>query len=405
MVLESLKNVEFQTLLIENGNIFLGATNAILQFNDDLSLLHQFKTGPATDGESCIAPQYCNERSILCAGDTQCFNNYNTLLLTYRDRLLACGTLHETCDLLMLGDITTRFGNKLDLQCPVSEPIRKKTQITRRNRSLSVVAATYLNNMRGDNDLLYLGRSPDPIDTLIAPSLENSYFSSVDSSATYLAENNRSRQAIYHFAWTDDEYAYVLWTNATNNELKLTRYCHEVTSTLSRSDVEDTFAMVELFQGRRTYTEITLQCHSNGNLATDVVEAKVAFNTLYVLFRNNSNNVAEICSSTIQSFNENFDFVRSQCWNSTNSENVANTIAVQTSCSLRPDFSNEWVSMVQFAFWWNATNRSLLYQPLYYKSCYEINLYQQSAYILNGIGSSYLSNTTAVFVCAWACWG
>ena len=312
--------------------------------------MRQFKTGPATDGESCFAPQYCSERNIFCAGDTQCYNNYNTLLLTYRDRLLACGTLHETCDLLMLGNITRRLDDRMDLQCPSNDPVRKTTYITRRNRSLPIVAATYLNNMSGDNDLLYLGRSPDPIDVLIAPSLENSYFSMVDSTSEYLPENYTLRQAMYHHAWADDEYAYVLWTDATNNELKLTRYCHQIISTLSRNDVENEYQ--SLNQGSRTYTEITLQCNSNENLATDVVDVEVAFNTLYVLFRNSSNNIAKICSSTIQSFKENFDFVRSQCWNSTNSENVTNAIGWQNiwPCELQPGFSNEWVSSVRFAF-------------------------------------------------------
>ena len=335
--------MELQTLLIESGNIFVGATNAILQIDDDLSLLKKFDTGPANDGESCIAPLFCAEDQLLCTAGFQCSNNYNTLLLTYRDRLLACGTLHETCDLLMLNDITRRFGDRLDLQCPSGLLFRKTECITRRNRSLPIVAATYLNNMRSDNDLLYLGRSPDSIDALIAPSLENSYFSHVDSIGVHLLEDYRRKPVMYHLAWTDDEYAYILWTDASNHQLKLSRYCHKIMSTLSRNDVEDFVLQVELNQGIRTYTEITLQCNSDENLATDVVEAKVAFNTLYVLFRNNSNNVAKICSSTIQSFNENFDFVRSRCWNSTNSENVANTIEFWNSCALKPGFSKEWV--------------------------------------------------------------
>ena len=347
MVLDSLENVEFQTLLIENGNIFVGATNAILQFDDNLSLLKKFDTGPADDGESCISPLFCDEDPLLCPAGFQCTNNYNTLLLTYGDRLLACGTLYETCDLLMLNDITRRFGNNRDLQCAAGFPIRKTTYITRRNRSLPIVATTYLNDKLSDNDLLYLGRSPDSITTLIAPSSVNSYFSIVDSTETYyFPEDYRTRKAIYHLAWTDDEYAYILWTAATTNQLKLTRYCHETMSSLSRNDVEDNANQFGLNQGIRTYTEITLQCNSNGNLATDVVEAKVAFNTLYVLFRNNSNDVAKICSSTVQSFNENFDFVRSQCWNSSESRNVANTIGFSNLCSLQRDFLKKWVSLV-----------------------------------------------------------
>ena len=245
MVLDSLENVEFQTLLIENGNIFVGATNAILQFDDNLSLLKKFDTGPADDGESCTSPLFCAEEPLLCPAGFQCTNNYNTLLLTYGDRLLTCGTLYETCDLLMLNDITKRFGNRRDLQCAAGFPIGKATYITRRNRSLPIVAAAYLNDMHSDNDLLYLGRSPDSIATLIAPSSVNSYFSIFDSTETYFPEDYRTIKAIYHLAWTDDEYAYILWTAATNNQLKLTRYCHEALSTLSRNDVENYVNLVQ----------------------------------------------------------------------------------------------------------------------------------------------------------------
>ena len=335
---------ELQTLLVEKGNIFVGATNAILQFDDNLLLSKKFDTGPANDGESCISPQYCAKDQILCTVGVQCSNNYNTLLLPYRDRLLACGTLHETCDLLMSDDITRAFGNKLDLQCPSGLPTRKTTYITRRNRSLSVVAAVYVNRTQADDDLLYLGRSPAPIKTLIPPSLENSYFSIIDITERYLPEEYSARRAFYHLAWANEEYAYILWTDETNDQLKLTRYCHEVMSTYSRNDVEDEDNRVILDQGIRTYTEITLQCNSKGNFATEFVEAKVAFNTLYVLFRNNSNNTAKMCSTTIQSLNDNFDFVRSQCWNSKDSRNIANTIGEQNTCYFGFDFSSEWVS-------------------------------------------------------------
>ena len=314
-------------------------------------MMREFQTGPADDGESCFSSPFCSDEwQSFCPDGFQCSNNYNTLLLTYRDCLLACGTLQQTCDILMLDDITRRFGDRVDLQCATSGPIRKATYITQRNRSLPIVAAVYLNNMRSDNDLLYLGRSPYPIDTLIAPSSANSYFSYVDSALEYLPENYRSRLAMYHLAWTDDEYAYILWTDATNNQLKLSRYCHEVTSTLSRNEVENDIQFVRLNQGSRTYTEITLQCNSNGNLATDVVQAEFAFNTLYVLFRNDSNNVAKICSSTIQRLNENFDFVRSQCWNSTSSQNVAGEIQFTSFCGHEFDFTNKWVNYVRFAF-------------------------------------------------------
>ena len=114
----------------------------------------------------------------------------------------------------------------------------------------------------------------------------------------YLTAEYSTRKAIYHLAWANEEYAYILRTDETNNELELTRYCHE---TLSRNNVEDEENRILLHQGSQTYTEITLQCNSEENLATEFVKAKLVFNTLSVLFRNNSNNTAKMCCILFQS--------------------------------------------------------------------------------------------------------
>ena len=342
--------VEFQNLLVTNESIFVGATNAILQFHYDLLFREMFQVGPADDDVSCLSPLFCrgeifNDR--ICSGEVRCTNNYNTLLLTYRNRLLACGTLYETCDLLMLNNITARYGSKNELQCPSEGITSKKILLARRDRSLPVVAAVYLNNTSSDNDLLYLGRSPEQLKTLIAPSLVNTYFTLVDDVSLYVTEQNPEVTAIYHLAWTDDQYAYVLWTNKTNNQLKLSRYCNTIVSHLSRSVVEkgDIFGIVE---GVRTYTEITLQCDSNPNSTNDFVSAKVAFDNLYILYHNN-NSLLAICSAAVSSLNKEFNFIRFDCWNTTGENKFAEILPrtgpVRNTCSKVDDFTSEWVSL------------------------------------------------------------
>ena len=341
--------MEFQNILVSNGSVLIGATNSIIQLDNDLSVLRQFNVGPADDGVSCLSPLYCSGKMFndrICSGEVRCTNNYNTLLLTYRDRLLACGTLHETCDLLKIDNISERFGSKHELQCPSDGITSKQIMITRRSRSFPVVAAIYLNNTSNDNDLLYLGRSPEPIRTLIAPSLTNTYFTLVDDVSKYVIDQFSSRRAYYHLAWTDAKYAYILWSDETNNQLKLSRYCNEIVSHLSRSKVEkgDIFGIVE---GVRTYTEITLQCNFEKQLTTnDVISAKVAFNNLYILCHNRRGK-AVISSASISELNNEFNFVRSQCWNTTGSNRFADILPRAGSgrkfCSKVDDYTNDWV--------------------------------------------------------------
>jgi len=354
LFLESVEEVEFQTILIENGSIFVGATNAILQFNDSLSMTRKFVTGPADDGDSCLAPRFCFEEEF-CSENVRCANNYNSFLLAYRNRLLACGTLYRICNLLTLDDITQRFGNKLDLQCATPEK-GKTISITSRNRTLPVAAAVYVNNSNPENDLLYLGRfqanedsniESSSINVLIAPSSEKNYFTLVDSSTVYLPEEYSSRRGLYHLAWTDSEYGYVLWTDDTNHTLKLTRYCNVIVSHFSRIQVE--MDNVGTDQGLRTYTEITLDCNSNEISETKLIEAKIISDQLYMLFHNGSGNVA-ICSSNISDLNNRFNYVRTECWNTTNSSSAARALnrdGVAACRSIpRPDFNNEWVSFI-----------------------------------------------------------
>ena len=310
-------NPEFQRLIAANESLYVGGTNAIFQLSLNLTLVSQYHNGPGNDSFLCFGPTFCSEYDAACS-DT-CENNYNTLLLPYRDRLLACGTLHESCDLLMLSDVASTYGSATDLKCRKNN-IQNYISLSLRNRSRPVVAAIYVNQTHIDRDIFFLARSFMPFVTLLAPSSINSYFSLIDESAFYLTQSTTAdRKPIAHLAWTTDEYGYILWSNASNPVITLSRYCLEVFSGQARSASDEINADRE--QGARSYTEIPLRCNINGVSATNVISAKIVLNKLYVMVQ--SNNTVAICTSSVSSLNEEFNFIREVCWNSTEGSNYA----------------------------------------------------------------------------------
>ena len=329
---------ELQRLVEANGSLYVGATNAILQLTLDLSLNSHFCNGPGNDGKLCLGPAFCSDNAATCGGT--CENNYNTLLLPYRDRLLTCGTLYESCDLLMLSDVASIYGSARDLKCREND-IQQYISLSLRNRSRPVVAAIYVNQTHIDRDIFFLARSFMPFVTLLAPSSINSYFSVIDESMFYLnVETVMDRKPIAHLAWTTDEYGYILWSSASNPVITLSRYCVEVFSGLARS----TEISADREQGARSYTEIPLRCNINGISATNVISAKIVLNKLYVMAQ--SNNTVAICTLSVSSLNEEFNFIREVCWNSTEGPSYARLLRQRNPphCSRFNTYTKDYVS-------------------------------------------------------------
>ena len=334
-------NPGFQRLVTANGSLYVGATNAIFQLKLNLSLVSQYHNGPGNDSFHCLGPvAFCSENPEACGGT--CGNNYNTLLLPYRDRLLACGTLYESCDLLMLSDVASIYGSARDLKCREND-IQQYVSLSLRNRSRPVVAAIYVNQAHIDRDIFFLARSFMPFVTLLAPSSVNSYFSLIDESVFYLTQSTiTDRKPIAHLAWTTDEYGYILWSNASNPVITLSRYCLEVFSGQARSAE----ISADREQGARSYTEIPLRCSINGTSATNVISAKIVLNKLYVMVQ--SNNTVAICTSSVSSLNEEFNFIREVCWNSTEGPSYARLLRQRNlpHCSRINTYTKDYVSFL-----------------------------------------------------------
>ena len=340
----SLLNI--QRLLFKKGSVYVGATNTILQLRPDLSVLHQFNTGPGNDSNTCSASLVCGPSFQLCNGPVTCNNNFNTLLLPYRDRLLACGTLYGACDLLNLSDVSVRFGKEKDLKClnNVETTSQKEQFVSTRNSNTTLVGSIYVNETDTNftaSDIFYWGKFHEDIKVALAPSAANTYFTVIENSELYVPKD---RRPIYHFSWTNSDYGYILWsTSSATPQLKLSRYCNRIASELNRGDIgTDT----DLDRGSRFYTEITLQCNLRGTVLTDLVSAAVYFNKLFLFYQ--SNNQVVICSSNVFDLNRQFNFIREQCWNSTDSPFVQPIIPPPSgrNCGTQSAFEEEWVFVI-----------------------------------------------------------
>ena len=335
--------LEIQRLLFKNGSVYVGATNTVLKLRPNLTVQHQFNSGPGNDSNFCVASLVCGPSSQLCNGPVTCNDNFNTLLLPYRDRLLACGTLYGTCDLLNLNDVSIRFGEEKDLKCldNVGTTSQKELLVSTRNSNTALVGSIYVNNTNTDSDIFYWGKFHKDIKVALAPSAVHTYFTVIENSELYVPND---RKPVYHFSWTNSDYGYILWsTSSATPQLKLSRYCNRIVSKLDRVDITtDT----DLDRGSRFYTEITLQCNLRGTVLTDLVSAAVYFDKLFLFYQ--SNNQVVICSSNVFDLNRQFNFIREQCWNSTDSLFVRPIVprASGKNCGTQPDFKEEWVFVI-----------------------------------------------------------
>ena len=334
-------NNEFQQVTVQRGNVYVGATNTILQFSSSLNEISRFENGPGNDSSYCGGPPYC-DLGNLCQSNQRCSNNYNRLLIPYRDRLLACGTLHEVCDLLELEDIANIYGIPRELKCRDENTVQY-VAVGSRNLESPLVGAIQTNAEYPDRDLLYLGRPDHFIQVLFAPSEPNPYFTQVDQ----FIETAFNRVAKYHLAWTTADYGYMLWTNSTTEETKLSRYCNSIMSESSRDSFREEFDSPSL--GPRTYTEISIQCRgSNMQVLSSLVTAKYIFDQLFVLYQDGSETA--VCATNITHLNQQFDFVRDRCWNSTEGSLYAKYMNPGSNCTHYDFYEEEWVCICMSCF-------------------------------------------------------
>ncbi|RWS18010.1 plexin-B-like protein [Dinothrombium tinctorium] len=100
------RNVNFTHLITDKitGRVYIGATNWIYQFNDDLKLEHSFQTGPVKDSPNC-SPSDC---SSVDPNNIKPTNNVNKVLVIDPEArmLIVCGSVHQgSCRRHKLEDI------------------------------------------------------------------------------------------------------------------------------------------------------------------------------------------------------------------------------------------------------------------------------------------------------------
>ena len=330
---DSLANNEFQKLIEHNGTIYVGATNTILQLSSNLEIQSRFQSGPGNDSVACGGPPSCDTGNI-CQDNLECADNYNKILLPYRNRILACGTLHAVCDMLELHDISRPYGSITTLQCKTST-LRQFVSVGSRIRNQQIVGSIRVNQEHPDQDLLYLGQPGHFIRVLYAPSSTYSYFTEVDN----FVETPYNMVTNYHLAWTTEAYGYLLWTNRTTEETKLSRYCNSIMSEANRASyLSEVDSPVE--SGARTYTEISLQCQNGLSSPINVVAAQFMYNQLFILYQDNDKTA--LCSANITLLNEKFDRAREGCWNADNQ--YAKYVYPSANCSRYLPYESEWVS-------------------------------------------------------------
>ena len=333
-VLDSLADNQFQNMIVQNDNVYVGATNTILQLSRSLNIRNTFRNGPDNDSVECQSPTSCpvvGDRD-LCISSFRCENNFNRILLSYRNQLLACGTLFKVCSLLQLENISNFAGSQDFLQCK-SKNVNQFIHVSSRNLAQNVVAAVNVDNERTDSDLMYLGQPGKFIQTLLVPSQENSYF-------TLTGRLNGGTRAFYHLAWTTQEYGYILWTNSSTSEIKLSRYCNGAIRERSRSDISSEFGS-DSSDGDRSYTEITIQCPGVNLASLNVESAKFQYDQLFIRFKLRNQNA--ICSANLSSINQHFNMVRNQCFFSNSANKYAKHLG--SNCSQIVNIPiPEWVS-------------------------------------------------------------
>ena len=337
------ERTNFLNLVEANGSLHIGATDVVVQLRSaDLSVEGVFYNGPGVDSDICSGPLFCGNSIQSCLETAECRHNYNSLFLAYRDRLLVCGSLHRSCDLLTLTNVTTRYGNESDLKCR-NEIQQQYIGLSSRTWR-SIRAAIYINQTHIDQDILFVGsHDHNSFTILLAPSEQNSYFSLIHVDEFY---QNQLDSIVTLLVWTTDMHGYILWKSgddtSINSSLILTRYCVEEFFELTR----DTLAELKEFgfsHQTRSNTQITLRC--DVALATEFVSAKFVSDILYLMFASNGSTTV-ICSSSIASLNKEFNFVRKQCWNSTQASTYVRILKgdLEQTCRASPMYEEYWVS-------------------------------------------------------------
>ncbi|XP_076807001.1 plexin-B2-like isoform X1 [Clavelina lepadiformis] len=333
-------NFTFQTVARKDSSLYIGATNRILKLSaSDLLLQFNFTSGPAEDDEICPTPPFCNAESC---GKTTCTNNYNKFVLPYRDRIVACGTLYATCDVLTLSNLSEYRPGDRTLKC--SHP--RHSVISTRSRIVNLAAAIYLNGSSNEFDLMYLGNSR--VQDLGENMLRATAFYGPTSGAPYFTNAysvnfEATDDDHYLLAWTTDTYGFFTRTyiNASQRHTRISRLCHESIYQNSRQFLINSAINIIEPYASLSYAETEVFCTYNGRNYTNATYASYAHGTLYILFQDEQSWV--ICSITQMAINDHINSRRRACLTSNQIYDVE-YIGKALSCENHLLFTESWAT-------------------------------------------------------------
>lgn len=297
----------------KNGGetVYVGATNNVLQLSSALVFEAKYVSEPTIEDPlgNCLTPPQCPNAE--CPNGV-CTDTYNKFLVAYRDRIIACGTAYKTCNLLMATNVSNEFMPEDDrIHCHSTNSF-----VSIREQEPPLVATVFVNNGEIDEDLLYVGVSGDrpDINTYLAPSFSNPFFSRIDSTEVY-TEHNNVTASTYIYAWSTDSNAYILsrYRDHTGFHTKLVRLCHMFIAPSTRPVDDNDRDTIGDTLGKTSYTQIDIRCNVNGFLYENAIHAEFAFNNLFILFQRDNQYV--ICSQSFAVLNDDINFARRACLN------------------------------------------------------------------------------------------
>lgn len=266
------KNINFTHVTVDSitGRIYLGATNWLYQFNSDLEIEVEVKTGPVQDSLYC-SPSDC---SGVRSNQIKPTKNVNKVLLIDPNSrmLIVCGSVHQgSCQLRALDDIS-RSGDLVEVPVAANDEnlstvgfVGPAHYFNDKPESVFYVAATFTG----------AGPYRELVPAISARSLEQGprLFNIIeksfnDNGKVEISSNIRDYYLVkYIYGFSSGEFIYFATVQRKSHLRTLEEWGH--VTRLARVCASDA--------GFHSYSEMTIRCTSNGidyNILQDAIVIK-----------------------------------------------------------------------------------------------------------------------------------
>ncbi|XP_061186842.1 plexin-B-like [Saccostrea echinata] len=247
-------------MVLSNQSLFVGATNAIYQFDLDLYLEIVIITGPHNDSQKCgMNLETCSALSELSPMD-----NHNKILLLHSDTLVICGSLFQgKCYIMDIKNIsevsfpgnTPVASNEIDVNT-IAFIAQVMNSATKRMETMIYVATELSRFDKSKNSLeFYLRRSHPLVSTRLLDF-------SLRGKITYETENKYMKPGLilYVTGFASGNYSYILFNEKNPDD---TRYNTKIVHMCRKDDL------------LKTFLEIPVTCTTNNKTFNILKTAKI----------------------------------------------------------------------------------------------------------------------------------